>query len=179
MSLQWFATVATIVAGAVAVGGVAIAVVRYARPRVRAWLQQRRQGLSLELIPIHFELFLGKPLPSVTLTLRAVNYLRTPVILESIRIRFLHVGTSPGVDEITSPDEYQIPARQSREVACRRRLIESEAAALRALSSRQRWWQGSIMCSARGSSGKRDVRFDPAEEFTIYGTVEGLAPSAA
>lgn len=179
MSLQSLATIATIIGGVIALGGLAIGLVRYARPRVRVWFQRRREGLTLELIPVHFELFLGKPLPTVTLTLRAVNYLRTPVLLQAVRIRFLHVGTSPGVDEITSPDEYVIPARQSREVSCRRRLIESEAAALRALSSKQRWWEGSIMCSARGSTGKREVRYEPAGEFTIYGTVDGPTPTAA
>jgi hypothetical protein len=181
MSLQWLATVATVVAGVIAVGGVAIALVRFSRPRIVAWLTQRRQGLALELIPIRFELSLGKPVPTVMLALRAVNYLRSPLVLESIRIRFLHVGASLVVDEITSPDEYEIPARQSREVTCRRKLIESEAAALRELSSGERWRQGSVMCSARGAAGKRNVRFEPAGEFSVYGTVDGggFAPTAA
>ena len=179
MSLQSLATIGTIVAAVITVAGVVIALVRYTRPRVAAWFRRRREGLTVELIPIHFELFLGKPLPRVVLTLRAVNYLRTPIVLESIRIRFLHLGTSPGVDEITSPDEYEIPARQSREVSCQRKLIESEAAALRALSPRQRTWQGSILCSARGVSGRREVRFEPTDEFAIYGTVEGLATATA
>ena len=181
MSLQWLATVATVVAGVVAAGGVAIALVRYTRPRMVAWLKQRRQGLVLELIPIRFELSLGTPVPTVTLALRAVNYLRSPLVLESIRIRFLHVGASLVVDEITSPDEYEIPARQSLEVTCHRKLIESEAAALRARWRQERWWQGSIMCSARGAAGKRSVRFEPAGEFSVYGTVDGggLAPTAA
>jgi len=178
MSLQSLETVATIVAGVVATGGVVAALVRYGRPRVAAWLQRQHAGLTVELIPIHFAVFLGKPFPSVTLTLRAVNYLRAPIVLESIRIRFLHLGNSSGVDEITSPDEYEIPARHSREVSCQRKLIESEAAALRSLSPRQRWWQGSVMCSARGVSGRREVRFDSSDEFAIYGTVEGLAATA-
>ena len=181
MSLQWLATIATVVAGVIAVGGVAVALIRFVRPRMTAWLGQRRAGLALELIPIRFELSLGKPVPTVMLALQAVNYLRSPLVLESIRVRFLHVGDSLVVDEITSPDEYEIPARQSREVTCRRKLIESEAAALRGLWSGEHWWHGSIMCSARGSAGKRVIRFDPAGEFPIDGTVEGggLAPTAA
>lgn len=175
MSLQWLATIATVVAGIIAVGGVAIALIRLLRPRIVSWLWQRRQGLALELIPIRFELSLGKPVPSVMLTLRAVNYLRSSLTLESIRIRFLHVGDSLVVDEITSPDEYEIPARQSREVTCHRKLIDSEAVALRELFSEDGLCQGSIMCSARASAGKRSVRFEPPGEFTIYGMVDGVA----
>ena len=172
MSLQWLSTVATVVGGVIAVGGVAIALVRLLRPRIVSWLRQRRQGLALELIPIRFELSLAKPVPTVTLELRAVNYLRSPLMLESIRIRLLHVGDSLVVDEITSPDEYEIPARQSLEVTCHRKLMESEAAALRGLSTGERELQGSIMCSARASAGKRTVRFEPPGEFIIYGAVD-------
>jgi len=143
------------------------------RPRIASWLRQRREGLALELIPIRFELSLTKPVPTVTLELRAVNYLRSPLMLESIRIRLLHVGDSLVVDEITSPDEYEIPARQSLEVTCHRKLIESEAVALRELSTGEAELQGSITCSARAWAGKRSVRFEPPGEFTIYGTVDG------
>lgn len=34
-------------------------------------------------------------------------------------------------------------------------------------------------CSARGVVGKREVRFEPSNEFAIYGTVNGLAAATA
>jgi hypothetical protein len=179
MSLQLLATIATVIAGVIAVAGVLIAVVRYGTKYGRAWLQRRRRGLSLELIPIHFELFLEKPLPLVTLTVRAVNYLRRPVRLQSVRVRFLHVGSSPSLDEITCPDECEVPPHESREVVCQRKLIESEAAALRKMSETQHYWSGSTMLSARALSGKREVRFEPGVEFTIFGTVDGEGQTAA
>ena len=171
--------VLALAASAVTVGGGVVAVVRRLRrrradsespdPKFRR-LRERTKPLDFELIPIRFEVSTTGPIPRVVVTLRAANYNRKPLTLTSVRVSYLQAHERGSLEEIKAPDEYEVPARQSREVYCRRALVEAEAALFRELPH-QTWLHGGCTIAAVGKIGKRDVRFEPAGiTFVIYGT---------
>jgi len=167
--------VAGLAASIVTVGAGLVAAVRwYARrgsapsSAARAMLVERTKPLDFELIPVRFEIDTTGTIPRVVVTLRAVNYNRKPLALTSARIGFLQAENGH-IEEIRSPDEYEVPARQSREVYCRRPLVEAEAALFRAIP-RRTWLQGGCMIASVGKVGKREVRWEPGATFVIFGT---------
>ncbi len=138
--------VAGLAASIVTVGGGLVAAARWyagrrsagAAPPGRRTRVERDKPLEFELIPIRFEVDANGTIPRVVITLRAVNHNRKPLKLTSVRVRNLQAHDRGLLEEINSPDEYEVPARQSREVYCRRPLVEAEAALFRAIP--QRTW---------------------------------------
>lgn len=166
--------VAGLAASIVTVGGGLVAAARwYARrgsptSAARAMLAERMKPLDIELVPVRFEIDTSGTIPRVVVTLRAVNYNRKPLKLTTARISFLQVERG-NLEEIKSPDEYEVPARQSREVYCRRALVEAEVALFREIPQRT-WLQGGCMIAGVAKVGKREVRFEPGATFVIFGT---------
>ena len=151
---------------------------------LRAWLRERAASnprprpQEFELIPIRFEVSVGPGnVPSIVVTLKAINYLRRSLSLNTIRVRYLHIGSAPILSEIGSLDDYDIPGQCSREVYCRRNLQDSEAEPFRS-GTADPGDQGSAMLSARGvwSKGlrRRELRYEPGVNWVIFGVVKGL-----
>jgi hypothetical protein len=155
------------------VGGV-VALVRYLRRRAAVpvdLLLERRRPLDFEIVPIRFEVSTTGDVPRALMVLRAVNYRRKPLKLTSLRISYFRAHDRAVLDEVRSPDEYQIPPMRSQEVYCRRSLVEAETTLFRAVPQRT-WLQGGCSIVAVGRLGKKEVRYEPGATFVIWGTVD-------
>lgn len=172
LSLTETASVATILSATA--GGVVWAVRASAQRRKRAERDPRVAAkmlpLQVELTPIWFEVSLRQTLPEVMILLRAVNYLRKELTLEQVRVEYFHVNQGPPLDNIAQADVV-IPPQQSREVYCRRRLIESETQVFGNMPVEAQY-SGSIRVSARGKAGRRQITYQPGATFVIRGYVD-------
>jgi hypothetical protein len=161
------------------VGGIAAAL------RWRRTKRQTKPPLypqEFELFPIRFEVSVGPGnVPTVVVTLRAVNYLRRPLTLTSVRIPYLQISGMPTLSDVESPDDYDVPKQSSREVYCRRNLQDSEAEQFRSMSTNPSD-QGGATLIARGFWGKgifrRDLRYQTGANYVVFGTVRGRVDKA-
>lgn len=130
--------------------------------------------LDFELVPIRFEANVSSgAVPHVVVVLRVVNYRRKSLTLVEARVRYLQLAMIGNIDDIRAQDEYVVSPHSSREVYCRRKLHEVEAA--RIVSAGQ---EVSRSCSAtisgRARVGGKEYRYEPINALQVVGRIEGL-----
>lgn len=129
------------------------------------WRQARRKAsgamgvkpLDFELIPLWFEVSLHPPTPEVFVHLQAVNYLSKDLVLDEIMVNYFGVNMAPHLEGIVAT-HYEIPGRQSRQIRCRHRLIDSEIRGFATLAWKDRY-DASVHVSARGSAGRKAMKY--------------------
>ena len=124
--------------------------------------------LECELIPIWFDVDLTVDVPQVHVTLRAVNYLDRPLTLDRVAVEYFHLNRGPVLEDITDPGEVIIEPQQSREVYCRKKLLDSE---IRAFGNcpEEHQYEAAVRISAKGRAGKQEATFRPGANFRIHG----------
>lgn len=127
--------------------------------------------LDFDLIPLWFEVSLYPPTPEVFVHLQAVNYLRKDVVLDEIKVGYFKVNIAPHLENIVETD-YRIPGRQSRQIRCRRRLIDSEIRGFANVERKDRY-DASVHVSARGTSGRRTIKYVNTSH-DMHGWINGL-----
>jgi hypothetical protein len=165
-------------------GGESLAVIATAVVSLGAnavqWMRKRKARpkplrYNLELIPISFGINVNAgTVPTVAVTLRAINYTNHVLRLDEVRVRFLQITGAAPLNEITVVDSYVIEPKQSREVICRRNLIDEEARQVRRATVTLRQGDAAgTMFLGRGVAGGRSVCYCPGATFAVHGTIEG------
>ncbi|SRR6266567_1430892 len=149
----------------------AIAFIRRRARRMRSDGVLRPGPLDFELVPLWFEVSLYPPTPEVYVYLQAVNYLNRNLVLDEIKVSYFKVSSAPHVENITET-EYAIPGRQSRQIRCRRRLIDSEIRAFMLLKWEDRF-DASVHVSARGHAGRKTIKYVNTS-YGMHGWIKGL-----
>ncbi|OHB61378.1 MAG: hypothetical protein A2167_02905 [Planctomycetes bacterium RBG_13_46_10] len=83
-----------------------------------------------ELLPLSFNIALHQEIPRIEVWLYAVNYQSKELVFQSLDVTSFCLSGSASLDNISLLDKTTIPPRQSRQVLCRRHLIESEVHAI-------------------------------------------------
>lgn len=156
--------------GALAVAALGTFALKQARAK-RGSNILKPQPLDFELIPLRFELSLNLPTPEVMVYLQGINYLNREVALTQINVTYFHVSVAPHLDSISAAD-YTIGAHQSRQIVCRRRLIDSEIRGYASIEWQDQF-EASIHVTARGSSGRRPINYTNTG-LVMKGYINGL-----
>jgi hypothetical protein len=121
--------------------------------------------LECELIPIWFDVSLVHDLPQVMVALHAVNYLSKELVLDRVAVEYFHLNQGPPLEDIFATG-VTVQPRQSRQVYCRRKLLESE---IRAFGNcpEQKQYEATIRVSMKGHAGKRPVTYQPGSNLMI------------
>ncbi len=135
-----------------------------------ARLKAKHVPLDLEVVALRFVVSLNNPIPSVLITLRAINYLKRPLHLERVDIEYFHINRAPALEHIPCED-YELEPSQSREVYCRRSLLDSEAKALADVPA-DADMTASIRLRATGTAGKKRVEYRPGATYSLSGVIE-------
>lgn len=142
------------------------------RPGVRI-IAERSRPLDLELLLVSFDISLSRTPPQIGVWLYAVNYLRRPLTITTLRVTHFGLSGCPGLENIGLPEETQVPARRSRLVYCRRALADTEA---RVLAHARRDGQlnasVSLVCTAR--VGSKFITHGPIVGQGVNGWMDGL-----
>jgi hypothetical protein len=149
-----------------ATGRLVLYVIHRRRPAVLA-----PAPLDAEVIPLWFRVSLNQQIPDVTVFLQVINYRTRQLRVSEATATYLHVGQGPPLEN-TPAGEYQIPARQSVQVMCRRTLNDAETQALRRLP-----WSDEatahLAVRVRGVAGRKVIALN-ATGLNIRGIVAGL-----
>lgn len=177
-----------VAASAVTVVGGVIGVVRHIRrrstedearlierPSLVRRLLQKRQPRDIEVVPLSFVISLNHPIPQVTVTLQAINYLGKTVELEHVTVGYFHVNMAPPIETVRGT-EYELYPHTSRQVYCRRPLIDSEIRAFQQVPLACPL-QATVHVSAKGKAGRRSVSYSN-QSLAVNGWVEGRAALA-
>src|SRR5712692_4411408 len=119
-----------------------------------------------------FEVSVRVPIPEMSVMLRAVNYTTKRLFLKTIKVTYLHFESSPALEDMMA-ENYELPPRSSREVMCRRRLIDLE---IRGISG-MKWkgfYSGTLGAQAEGTIGRKALYHLLPYSTVIRGVVEGL-----
>lgn len=135
--------------------------------------KERREPRELEVFPICFDVNLGSAVPQIEVTLRAVNHLSKPLVLESVRVT-LHIASIRGFERLDLVMEVEIPARNSWEICCRRELADSEIRLLRESLTGGGPHYGSVHFVAVGRVRRRHIRLAVWQGMGVRGWVAGL-----
>jgi hypothetical protein len=164
----------------------ALAVLRWAvgwlpggkRPKGSLRAGGRHPHNGLEILPVGFEVYVGPGVPHVVISLYAINYTKSPLLLVSCTASQLFIGGGPALDNVSLVTEFDLPAMSSQGVFLRRNLADSEARAVIGSSNRTSP-SGSIQLIARAEAGKKQIKYGPVSALAINGRFEGLPPGAA
>ena len=156
--------------GVTLLAGVIALIQRHAR-RNRSGGAMSVVPLDFEVIPLWFEVSLYPPTPEVFIHLQAVNYLKKDLVLDEIKAGYFKVSIAPHLENIVETD-YTIPARQSRQIRCRRRLIDSEIRGFTSVEWKDRY-DASVNVSARGAAGRKAIKYVNTS-FNMHGWITGL-----
>ncbi len=140
------------------------------RPSMVRRLLRKRQHRDIELVPLSFVISLNHPIPQVTVTLQAINYLGKTVELEHVTVGYFHINMAPPIETVRGM-EYELYPHTSRQVYCRRALIDSEIRAFQQVPVTSPL-QATVHVSAKGKAGRRSVSFSN-HGLTVNGWVEG------
>lgn len=140
------------------------------RPSLVQRLLRKGQPRAIEIVPLSFVISLNHPIPQVTVTLQAINYLGKAVELEHVTVGYFHVNMAPSIETVRGT-EYELYPRTSRQVYCRRPLIDSEIRAFQQVPVGCPM-QATVHVSAKGKTGRRSISFSN-HSLAINGWVEG------
>jgi hypothetical protein len=116
---------------------------------------QKRHSRDIEIVPLSFIVFLNHPIPEITVTLQAINYLAKTVELEQLTVGYFHVSMAPPIETVRGT-EYELSPQVSRQVYCRRPLIDSEIRAFQKMPLTCRLL-ATIHMSAKDMAGRHSV----------------------
>jgi hypothetical protein len=134
------------------------------------------QPLDFELIPLRFEVSLQLPTPEVFVYLQAINYLNRTVALDEIKVNYFKLDSAPHLENIIATD-YTVRRRQSMQVRCSRRLIDSEIRGFNLLPKKDRY-DASLQVSAKGNAGRKVIKYLNGSNY-VHGWISGLPTEPA
>jgi hypothetical protein len=145
-------------------------------PQWRKRWSERPRLQTFELVPIRFECDFGLgQAPTVLVVLRAINYSRRSLEIQTTRVQNLHPTGTASFPDIVSLDHFTIAPCQSYEIYCRRKIDAYEVEQVLGLGTPNGSSQAHIMFEAVTSQGKRLIPRQTGSSHTIFGTFRGLA----
>jgi hypothetical protein len=167
-------------ASAVTLADRAAAVVRWLRGRSTGKRTEHAPPLiqkgswPFELLPVRFELWLAQQVPSVEVSIYAVNYLKKDLQLRDVRVT-LYPGSGPCIENIELSGDRALSKLNSTFITCRRNLLDSEARALLAAHDSS-LRSSSIAMAGRAVAGRREYRYGPVSSIVIAGFANRPSP---
>jgi hypothetical protein len=125
-----------------------------------------------ELLPLSFTLYLGMQIPTINVWLYAVNHEGKELDLRSANVTTFALSGGPTLANIAISSHSILPPRSSRELLCRRPLLDAEVRAVRSSQHNIRA-NATFSATAEGFVGRR-AKPQEAINRSMNGWIEGL-----
>jgi hypothetical protein len=129
-----------------------------------------------ELLPLSFNVVLRQEIPWIEVWLYAVNHQSKELVLQSLDVMSFHLSGGPSLDNISLSRETRVPPRQSRQVLCRRSLIEAEVHAIERTHQRNPA-NATFSATTRAFVGRKHLRYE-TPSLSVNGWVSGIPNSS-
>ena len=125
-----------------------------------------------ELLPVSFDIAIRQEIPQIEVWLYAVNHQSKELVLQSLDVTDFRLSGSPCLDKISLSDERPIPPRQSRQVLCRRHLIEGEVNAIKNIQQRNPA-NATFSAASRALVGRKHLPYKTLS-LSVNGWISGI-----
>lgn len=129
-----------------------------------------------ELLPLSFDIELRQEIPRIRVWLYAVNHQSKELVLQSLDVTDFRLSRGPSLDNISLSGETCVPSRQSRQVLCRRHLIEAEVHAIERTHQRNPA-NATFSATTRALVGRKHLHYE-TPSLSVNGWVSGIPNSS-
>lgn len=129
-----------------------------------------------ELLSLSFDIELRQEIPRIRVWLYAVNHQSKELVLQSLDVTDFRLSRGPSLDNISLSGETRVPPRQSRQVLCRRHLIEAEVHAIERTHQRNPA-NATFSATTHALVGRKHLHYE-TPSLSVNGWVSGIPNSS-